>query len=149
MIADFDPSEIYKLAFKRDRGRCLTCGLDCVRLRKQMSRVISNVEGGCTPEGLEIFVNRLTQLHGQGFTRGVVLGEFRLWVLVYEILPEDGGPISLENVHTECLQCFRDTLARKMREKEIAGAAKSESMGAGPERRRGPNRLTWLTGGSS
>lgn len=92
--------------FKRDRGRCCGCGLDCHNLEREMKYLYR--EGG-----RPLMEKRMRELDCLEYRRGV-----SYWIGDH-IVPvwQGGGQCDLSNMQTLCIKCsnFKTTLEARQR----------------------------------
>jgi len=110
-----DPREVRRRLRRRDRGRCAACGLDTVKLRRE--------------------------LRGRGMTKKLRERGFvprrSLWEVDHIVPLVDGGSHDLDNLQTLCSPCHRAKTAaeateRAAREREAAATQAPEvGVGAG------------------
>ena len=90
--------------FKRDRGICALCGMDCVAVRRNLDALASN--GGHMTAEYQVTVQ------GLGLTPYYLCR--RLWEMDHIVpVAEGGGGCGLENLRTLCWACHRKVTARQ------------------------------------
>lgn len=95
---------------KRDRGVCVDCGLDCLWLRRHLDEAIERAKA--TPAAANAWRVRLRQLDKDGFDEHAVTSGAPLWELDHVQEKAAGGPSSLANAVTRCLQDHKAKSAR-------------------------------------
>jgi 5-methylcytosine-specific restriction endonuclease McrA len=104
-----------KFVLKRDRGVCRNCGLDCVKLRREMRKLRSEL-------GRQAIAARVSTLNLFNFKLG------RAYWDADHIIPvwEGGGQCDLSNIQTLCLRCHHlKTLAEAKRRAKKARAKRA------------------------
>lgn len=100
----------------RDKGVCAACGLDCVKMRRDLG-----------PGTRYITPDRIADLERQGWTRRDFVRK-SLWDADH-ILPVEhgGGACGLDNLQTLCRPCHRRKTAKQARERAAERRAARDS----------------------
>lgn len=94
-----DPSTVEAYVLKRDKGNCADCGLDCVRLHRQVKSM--------ELKELKAWMAKNKSMLRQ-FSKASLVRRQRFWDIDH-IIPvcKGGGLCSMSNLQTLCVACHR------------------------------------------
>lgn len=102
--ADLSQTQLRKLAFERDHGKCFSCAIDCEAIRRELDENKQMAEHGDI-RAKTFAKNRVVFWAMAGFTDAEIQGDKSLWEAHHLTERAKGGTNTLANIATTCAPC--------------------------------------------